>query len=415
MHIVVMISLYLMAVLSMIILWREGLIGSVKPLLAAAFFISAAFWLRAMSMDHVTLDYVNFLSRWVAHFRTNGFKALSESVGNYNLPYLYFLALFSYADFYDLYLIKLLSIAFDVLLAASSMKLVSLVTESEGKRLFTFLAVLMMPTVILNGAYWGQCDSIYTAFGVLSLYYALDGKPICAMVSIALSFAFKLQAVFIMPVFIVLLYTKRIKFGHFLIFPLTYAVLALPAVLLGRPFKETLTLYFDQMGTVGGGLNYNSPSIFAILRSSEYASILSTLGILAAFAFLLLIYAWAYTRRESADNRSVITLACLISVAIPFLLPHMHDRYFFPADVFTLIFAVMLPKYSIVPLLCSFSSLLGYHAYLKQRYLMPMSIGALSLAAVIYLLIAEFHYHLQDVDDPETKDFDNESIDKQAL
>ena len=404
MNIIVLIVLYLMAVVSILILRKEGLLRRGRQMLAAAFFISVAFWIRYACMNHETLDYTHFLSRWVFHFRTYGVKALEGSVGNYNLPYLYFLAAFSYSDFYDLYLIKLLSICFDVVLATASMKLVSVATDSEDKRLFTFIAVLLMPTVILNGAYWGQCDSIYTAFGVLGVYYALSDKPAKAMVSIALSFAFKLQAVFIMPVFFILLYTKKIKFSHLFLFPLTYIVLAMSAVLLGRPFVETLTLYIDQAGTVGGGLNYNSPSIFALVSSGEHASILSALGIFAAFGFLFLIYAWIYRRRHIVDARTIITVTCLITVAIPFLLPHMHDRYFFPADVFSLIFAVLLPRYFMVPILCSFASLLGYHAYLKQRYLMPMSMGTICLAVAIYALIAELNCHFQDLDDPEVLD-----------
>ena len=44
-------------------------------------------------------------------------QAVSPAVGDYNVPYLYFMAFISYLSAPDLYLIKLFSIIFDVILA----------------------------------------------------------------------------------------------------------------------------------------------------------------------------------------------------------------------------------------------------------------------------------------------------------
>lgn len=407
-----LLGLSIIAVAAITILSAEGLLASWKHVAAAMVFFIAAFVLRAFCMDHVTLDYTNFLSGWVAYFRENGgVAALSGSVGNYNLPYLYFLALISYSGASDLYLIKLVSVFFDVILAFASMKLVSVFRDNREIKLLTFLAVLLMPTVILNGAMWGQCDSIYTAFGVLAIYLALSDRPAASMAAMALSFAFKLQAVFIMPVFVILLIMKRIKVRHFLIFPLTYVIAVLPAVIAGRPFIQTLTLYFDQAGTVGSGLNYNSPSIYSFVRSTGYEEVLGSLGIMAAFLFVFAVAVLVYYRRgdalirfistdaecpedgrspkSHASNRLILTVTALFTVAIPFLLPHMHDRYFFPADIFTLIFAIVLPSYFAVPVLVSFASLLSYYAYLNQRYLILPPAGAIAIIAALLLLITE--------------------------
>ncbi len=119
--------------------------------------------------------------------------------------------------------------------------------------------LFFLPTVFLNGALWAQCDSSYAAFAVLGIYLALSGRPELSMVCAALSFGFKLQAVFILPVYAVLWMYGKFNWKHFIIFPAAYIVLVLPAVLLGRPFIETVTLYFGQTGSIGSGLNYNSP------------------------------------------------------------------------------------------------------------------------------------------------------------
>lgn len=400
MNIYVIVMFCILAVAAMLLLWREKLLDSPRYLICASILVAAAFVIRIICLDHVTYDYRDFLSQWIQYFRDNGgFSALSQPLGNYNLPYLYFLAFFSYLGGYDLYLIKILSIAFDLLLAWSAMKLMGTATDSKGKKLFVFLAVLLYPTVILNGAYWGQCDSIYVAFAVLSVYLALDDHPVAAMIAITCSFAFKLQAVFVMPIFFVLMLMKKIKIRHLFLFPISYLVIVTPALIAGRPFIDTITLYFNQTDSIGTGLNYNSPSIFAFITQSlneTTQGLLGHLGIAAAFLSILLIFVWMIRKRVLLSNHLIILICALLSVCIPFLLPRMHDRYFFAADIFTLIVSVMIPRYFSITLLTGFASLLGYHAYLKMRYLLPMKTGAMALIVAIYLLIAAIFFYLQD-------------------
>ncbi len=380
-------GLFLLGVFALLILWSEKVLVSKTYLFAAAGSIAAAMLLRGLCMDYETLDYQNFLTRWVDFFRSNGgWKALSMSVGNYNVPYLYFLAAFSYSGIKDLYLIKLLSVFFDIILAWAVMRLVYLFKNSHRAVLCAFLLTLFLPTVVLNGALWGQCDSIYAAFALWSIYFALSGKPVLSMVSIAASFAFKLQAVFIMPLFLLFICTGRMKWRHCLVFPAAYVLLMLPALIAGRPFMDTILLYFDQAGTVGSSLNYNSSSIFAFVQGNVNAPLLSKLGILAAFVFLGLVLGGLILRRKYIDNKSALAAALLICVGVPFLLPHMHDRYFFIADALSLAFVFVSPALFFVPVLVSFASLLGYHAYLKMQFLLPMRYGALALLLVLAAL-----------------------------
>lgn len=384
------------AAICLILLHFEGLLRKPAHVVAAALLTAAAFGLRFVCLTYETLDYTTFLAKWVQYFRENGgFSALSRSVGNYNVPYLYFLAAFSYSTVNDLYLIKLLSVFFDVVLAWAAMRLAGRFTKSPGRLLFCFFAVLLWPTVVLNGACWGQCDSIYAAFAVLSVYLALNRKPALSMICIAVSFAFKLQAVFVMPLFLVLLSTRRVKLWHFLLFPAAYLVLVLPAVLAGRPLWDTVTLYFSQMGSVGSGLNYNSPSVFAFFSSVSDTDLAAKLAVAAAAGFTGCMVFWLHRNRNRVSDYTVLAAALLFSVAIPFLLPHMHDRYFFIADVLSLIFAVTAPEYLVMPVLCEFASLLGYHAYLKARYLLPMRFGATALIVVITVLLVFIRANLR--------------------
>ena len=382
-------GLLIIAALGFFILWSEGLLEKRGAMYLAAGLLILAMVLRGACMEHETLDYQNFLTKWVQYYRDNGgFRGLGKQVGNYNVPYLYFLAAFSYFKVRDLYLIKLLSVLFDLILAWGALRLAGLYRSNVTARLAAFFVTLFLPTVVLNGAYWGQCDVIYVGFALWSVYFALDGKPVRAVIFIGISFAFKLQAVFVLPVFLIFLFVKKLRWPHLLLFPVTYVVMMLPAVLAGRSMKDLLLFYIKDAGSVGGGLNYNSPSVFAFVRGGDLnTELLSKLGIGAAALFLLLLFVFCWLERERLNDRRLLLCTVLISVAVPFFLPHMHDRYFFAADVLSLALVFAYPKLLPLPFLVSFASLLGYHAYLKQRYLLPMSYGAAALLLAMVLTI----------------------------
>lgn len=391
MDIRVLIFLALEALFAYWLLYREGLIREPGIALLSAGLMLLAFSLRGLVLSYETLDYQNFLTHWVAFFRNNGgFRALAFEVGNYNIPYLYFLALFSYSGIRDLYLIKLLSIFFDVVLAWACMRLVGRYAKHTAARLGCFFTVLFLPTVFLNGALWGQCDCMYVALAVLGIYLAMDDRPVLSMVCAALSFGFKLQAVFVLPVYAVLWMQGKFKLWHFLVFPLSYVLLVLPAVMLGRPFAETLTLYLNQTGSIGDGLNYNSPSVYAFFWRLESTPARSRTGVIAAFGLMLAVLAACALNCRRLNDRAVLGAALLFAIGIPFLLPHMHDRYFFAADILTVVLAFASWKYAAAAVLAQFASLLGYHAYLKMRYLLPMSRGSVALILAFLLSLLFF-------------------------
>ena len=384
------IGLLLIAALGLIILYCEGLANTPKRIVICALLLIIAMAIRGWVFYYRTGDYNDFLSRWVEFYRqSGGFRALSQSVGNYNLPYLYFLAAFSYLDIPDLHLIKLLSVFFDLILAWGVARLVYIFKDNRTAILCSFFVTLFLPTVYLNGALWGQCDSIYAAFAIWSIVFALSGRPVLSVISIALSFAFKLQAVFLMPVFLIYIFAKKLRWRHLLAFPATYVVTALPAVLCGRPFKDAILLYFNQAETVGSSLNYNSPSVFAFIPwgAEVNEAVLTEIGIVIAFLFLFLLFVHCYIRRSTLDNRALLICSMIVVLAVPYLLPHMHDRYFYISDVLSVALAFALPALGLVPVLVSFASLLGYHAYLKLRFLLPMSYGAAALLIALIILL----------------------------
>ena len=389
------VCLIMIFALALLLLWREKLFES-KALFAAAFaFTALALVIRASLLDFESGDYLTFLAPWTQFFRDNGgFAALRYSLGNYNPPYMYFLALFSYFDISELYLIKLLSVLFDVLLALACMKLLGLYTGSRAKLLGVFLAVLFLPTVVINGAYWAQCDSIYAFFGIYALYLGLRGRGCASMVSLAACLAFKLQAVFIIPVFFILLLAKKLRWRQLLVFPAAYIVFMLPALIAGRPFVETMTLYFAQAGTVGDAMNYNAPSLTSMFQWSGNTESWSTLLIAAAFALVLASYAVAAVKRRELDDTVFLGFALLLAMGIPYLLPHMHDRYFFISGVLALVLAFRDWRFFPIPLLAELASLHCYYAYFVRYYLVHPRIGGIFMLIALLLTAAYIIVHM---------------------
>lgn len=403
MDIRVIIILALEALFALFLLRRGGVLNSKVNIAAALILVAAAFILRGVCLDYETLDYQWFLREWVDFYRRGGgFRVFNCPLGNYNIPYMYFLCAFSYSDINDLYLIKLLSIFFDVLLAFSAMRLAEKCGAGEKKRLACFAVVLFLPTVMLNGALWGQCDSIYVSLALLGIWLALDDRPVLSVLMLTLSFGFKLQAVFVLPIAVVLWSEKKYRLWHFALFPAFYLLLVLPAVLLGKPLVETLTLYFNQTGSIGSGLNYNSPSLFALLRSVSDEALASKLGIVAAFVYMTAILLVCLLRRGRLSDRAILLASLLLAVGIPFLLPHMHDRYFFACDVLSVVAAFSFPACVPAAILAQFASLLGYHAYLKLRYavlfrrvVLTMDHGARALICVVIIALCAFASELK--------------------
>ena len=141
----VALSLLAVAALGLGLVWLET--RSAARVLAMLLPMGAAMLARALCMDYASLDYQDFLHKWYVYFQENGgFSAIAHSVGDYNAPYLYFMAAISYLDVPDLYLIKLFSILWDVALAWGCLRLVrSLVRERQGSRapLIAFAAALL--------------------------------------------------------------------------------------------------------------------------------------------------------------------------------------------------------------------------------------------------------------------------------
>lgn len=355
--------------------------------------VGLALLLRTLLLPHVTDDYVTFLSDWAAFFRENGgWAAVALPKGNYTAPYLYFLAAISYLPVHDLYLIKLFSIIFDVVLAWGGCRLVqALVPGDRYRGAIAFCLLLLLPTVILNASAWAQCDAIYAALCLHGLAAGLEDRPRSSAFLAGLAFACKLQTVFLLPVWAVLWMSRRTRFRHLLWFPAACVLSVLPALALGKPLGDVLGVYFGQAAEYSAYLTLNAPSLYALIPYGAQVDVAlaARVGILAAFALVLGVLLWLLLHRKELSRRAVFLAGVVFAIGVPLLLPHMHDRYFFLADVLTLTWACSHRRGVLPAVLTQIASLGAYHAYLLLRYAFPMGLGAiLLLLALLWTLWA---------------------------
>ncbi len=387
--------------LGMGLLIRKGNIRNTKSIAICALLLGLALFLRICCLDYASGDYNTFLVKWAAFFRENGgFAALSEPIGDYNVPYLYFLAAISYTGLPDLYMIKFFSIVFELLSAWGVFLLTQhLVTAKQEPGagyflpgfishapLIAFFITLFLPTAFFNGAVWGQCDSIYAAFVLFSIYAALQRKGGQAVILIAIAFSFKLQAVFVLPLFLIFLFTRHVKWYQLFLFPLVYCIICLPAILLGRPFLDVFTIYLHQTSSYPA-LTLNAPSLATFIPATADTTMWSKICIAAAFLFVLALVVISIIRRTTLGSRSLFVLGLLFAIGVPLLLPHMHERYFYLAEVMSIVWACARIDRIFLPALIQVASLSGYHAYLAARYIYPMKYGAVLFCLSIPILL----------------------------
>ena len=192
-----------------------------------------------------------------------------------------------------------------------------------------------------------------------------------------MAFSFKLQTVFILPLWAVLWMAGRTRFRDLLCFPLAYAATCVPALLLGKPLGDILGVYVGQARDGAGALNYNCASIFSMVPYGTQIDegFGARLGIFLAFALVAALLVLAFLFRDRLDDGALLLCGAVLTLGVPFFLPYMHDRYYFLADVLTLTWACIRPAGLPPAVLVQLASLSAYLTYLRMKYTLILTLG----------------------------------------
>jgi Gpi18-like mannosyltransferase len=288
--------------------------------------------------------------------------------------------------------IKLPSIVFDFISAYLAFHIVRLKYPNGPAPTFAYFAVLFAPTIVLNSALWGQSESIYTTFLLMCLYFLLTGRGAYAGLAFGVAFALKLQAIFLAPLLLALAFKGRFAWKNFFWIPCIYLLLMIPAWIVGRPMAELLRIYLDQT-QVYPSLTLNAPTFYAWLPESMYAVFYSA-GIIWAGSFVFLVLIAVIKSHAKVSQALILNLGTLSLLLVPFFLPMMHERYFYPADLFSIIFGFFFPEYFFIPIAMGLVSLFAYQPFLFGRQLVPIEILASGVLAIILLVARKAYYGL---------------------
>lgn len=326
--------------------------------------ILLAIFVRITLFDFKSVDYVCFLTKWYKYLKIHGgLKALANYPGDYNAPYMTIMALLTYLPIKDIYAIKLVSVIFDFILALSSGLLVKEIVKKNKVTYFliTFCIVLFIPSVILNSSEWGQCDSIYSSFVILSLLFLMKKKYKTSFLMLGLAFSFKLQFIFILPLFVILYFCEE-KFSilDFLIIPVTDIVMSIPAMIFGCPFSRIVKAYFAQPSTYQSQV-LNFPNLYNMLKIESKGFAIGLTLFICAFALFYCLY-----KKVKFNDKKIMLLGIWFIAILTFLLPSMHERYAYVGEILMALYFIiyrekpkMLLFMLIVPLITYSSFLYG--------------------------------------------------------
>ena len=329
-------------------------------------FLAIAMAMRGVYFDFKTGDYNSFLSKWYAEIKSlGGFKGFASSVGDYTPMYKYIITILTYIPINDLYLYKAVSCIFDGILAVYVGLVVRHLVKSDVTALIAYAVTLFLPNTFLNSGVWAQCDSIFTCFTVMRFYYMLRGKEKTSMIMYAISFSFKIQAIFYAPVIVIALLKGKLKWKSLPFFAVGYIACALPAMIAGMsPADALFGAYMKQVGEYNR-LTLNAPNLYQFI-SDKYMrdDKISAMMVLCSLGICAIACTGFYKYKGEISDKQWLLIAYAFSILLPYVLPHMHERYYYMADIFAVIFACVFVKKAYVSVLTIYPSF-----RVVQRYL----------------------------------------------
>jgi len=378
----------------------QFLINKYKFVIFVAIF-SVGIIIKIILLPAENIDYLTFLLPWIEFIKSHGYEnSLKYIFYDYTPTYIYFLVLIAKWGLNPLFSIKFISFFFEYLLAFFIGKIAYQKHKTFTSFLVGFTIIPILPTVIFNASYLSQCDAIYSALVAGSIYFMLTKRQFLAILFLSIGFVFKMQTVFILPLYFVLLLRKEYKWYYFLMIPLFYIISTLPAVYYGGPFRELAGVYFMQANKYKY-LTLNFPNIYIFINNNLY-EIFKIAGILFTVLITLFTGFWLKSKKYILDFDSYIRLAFICSILIPFILPGMHERYMFLGDALSVLYFLVFRKNIHFPIGILLVSTYSYIRLSRFNDILPMEPAFVIYTIIIVLAIYDFISNLKKINN-ETK------------
>lgn len=345
-------------------------------LIAAIVLFVVVILAKVCFIEYASGDFGSFLKPWFNFLKNNGgFFALQYypefngvNVCDYPIAYMTIISLLTYLPLEPIVSIKIVCFIFDFALALGGFVLVNHITRNKFISYLTLYILFFLPTLFLNSALWSQCDQLYTCFAVWSLYLILKGKRNWAMVLIGLAFSCKMHIIFIFPALIYFWIEKKLKLRNMLWIPIVIFLTWIPGFINGVSVSDMAGIYFTQAGKYGDA-NYGSANMYALFQFSyAYRHINLGAGILIAFGIIAIGLLCLFHFKVKVTKKNMLYIAAMSALVTPFVLPHMHERYFFLSDVMICLYVIVNRRKIYLAVLMQLSSFLTYTHFLFRDY-----------------------------------------------
>ncbi|MCI2047189.1 MAG: hypothetical protein LKJ90_05695 [Faecalibacterium sp.] len=382
-----------------VVFWAVGILCilpqhafRVQGLMIFAQMLALGLMVRFMIAHGVSGDYNCYWQPWLETMRGLDVRqALVQEIGNYAMPYTYFLVWVSRLGFYDLFCIKLLSILFDVLCGVMLVVLARQAGFGQKGRLAVFFLYMFLPPFFLNSAYWAQCDSVYVLFCLAALACALKGRSAACWALEGVAFALKLQAIFLLPVLFVLLLTKKLKWRWLPLAPAAFLLLNVPALIAGRSLNSIFAIYQGQVGAFSK-LTMNAGTFWGLFPEDMAETFAAAPYAVGAAVLLAFFYLFADCFAKM-DTRQLLVFTMLVCYLEVYLLPTMHERYYYLPEALMLLYVLIYPKRWWLPAIQFFVTFTRYSEFLFNNGVEWISIIRESaIASVVAVCLVWFFY-----------------------
>lgn len=355
----------------------------------------AGFLIRYIFRSIVTDDWIIFWEPWILQLKEGGFKALATDFYDYAPPFMYVLWIISILPINPMTAYKGISCILDFVVAIIAAKMIFNLTKSKTRAYGIYSIFMIMPTMVLNSALWAQCDVFYTVFVLLSIYFILKDRPSFGMFFYGIAFAFKLQSLFVFPIYVILWAKKKIKLENFLWIIIMYFAGIMPAWIAGRPLMELINIYVAQGAQDVWSLSIKLSNIYQIYGTSFFLIEYAKAGIWLILGILMFImFYMAY--KKYPITREFAILGCLFfAMLTPYFLPHMHERYYYLADVFAIIYAFINPKKFYIAIIQIMLSFTAYMEYLSKTFSGPIAYYSFVQLALIIIIGKEIYSYIK--------------------
>jgi len=113
------------------------------------------------------------------------------------------------------------------------------------------------------------------------------------------------------------------------------------------------------------------------------------MGILFAAMIVALMSFLTVTSSKQITSSIILKFTLVFALVIPFFLPEMHERYFYLADVVSIIYAFYFPRYFYVPVIEQLCSLMSYTPALFQTQVVNLAYVAFAVLFLIVVTLAD--------------------------